>query len=182
MEIFKYGKIKYMKKSLIRIFIVGLLVLIYLSVNPVKHIFAKDEESYLVPYIGMFDIFDKKHYTLGGLELRTSKLIPNNYFIVTKIGAYFNKKNSVYGYLGFNLDIPLYKDFYVAPGFALGAYSKGKGKKLGGTLEFRSSIELGYKMINKHKVGISLSHISNANIYKKNPGAEDLVITYSIPF
>ena len=149
--------------------------------------FAQKETSniksnyYFTPYIGIFDVFDKKHFSMIGAELRA---IPYYTYFIPKVGAYVTEKQSVYGYIGFNLDFPIYKNsLYFIPGFAVGTYSKGKkGKRLGGTLEFRSSLELAYKMSNSHRLGIALSHISNAGIYKRNPGAEDFVINYSFPF
>jgi len=151
-----------------------------LGFNPTLFSEPSNNPNYVTPYVGIFDVFDSKNYAMLGMEFRGKRYWQ---YFSPKVGVYANTKHSVYGYLGFNIDIPIYKDMvYIMPGFAAGAYSKGKGKKLGGTLEFRSSIELAYKMPNKHRIGLALSHISNANIYKKNPGAEDLVLTYSLPF
>jgi lipid A 3-O-deacylase len=179
-----------MKVKLISFTIIRFIALICLFLIPFTDIFAKAKvglckksiDGYIVPYVGIFDVFDKRNSALAGIEVRVLGLLENKYFIAPKVGAYVNAKNSIYSYIGFNLDIPLYKDVYLIPGIAVGSYFKGEGKRLGGILGFRSSIELNYKMHNRHRIGISLSHISNANIYKKNPGAEDLVITYSVPF
>jgi lipid A 3-O-deacylase len=135
---------------------------------------------YLAPYLGFFDILDEEKYPLIGGELRTNKILPSPFN--PKIGGYITEKGSSYLYLGFNIDLPLYQDkVFITPGFSLGSYSQKKGKNLGGTLEFRSSIELSYKMENNHRIGGIFTHISNANIYQNNPGAEDLLITYLIP-
>jgi len=133
----------------------------------------------LTPYVGLFDVSDKTKYTMLGMEYRHKKYYG---YIVPKLGGYINNKNSAYGYLGLNIDLPVYKEsLYVVPGFSVGWYSKGKGKNLGGVLQFRSSIEIAYKMPNQHRIGVAFSHISNAGIYKKNPGAEDIIVNYSIP-
>jgi hypothetical protein len=36
-------------------------------------------------------------------------------------------------------------------------------------------------MENNHRIGALVTHISNANLYQNNPGAEDLLITYLMP-
>ena len=50
--------------------------------------------------------------------------------------------------------------------------------------EFSSvtTFEFSYELENLDRIGISFSHISNANIGKKNPGAEIMTISYQIPF
>lgn len=135
---------------------------------------------YLTPYVGAFDVSDERYRkAMAGAELRFANV--HEYF-VPKIGGFATTKGSSYVYAGFNLDFPFFdRQLYITPGFAVGAYAKNKGKRLGGVLEFRSSIEASYRCPNKHRIGLALSHISNASIYKKNPGEEDVVLSYSIP-
>ena len=68
------------------------------------------------------------------------------------------------------------------PSFGVGYYDDGNGKKLGNKVEFRTTIEFSYQLINKDRIGISFGHISNANIGNKNPGAEVISISYQKPF
>jgi lipid A 3-O-deacylase len=68
------------------------------------------------------------------------------------------------------------------PSFGVGYYDDGKGKKLGNKIEFRTTLEFSYQLSNKDRIGISFGHISNANIGKKNPGAEIISISYQKPF
>ena len=72
--------------------------------------------------------------------------------------------------------------FYFTPTFGAGIYEDGSGKKLGNDLQFRTSLELTYELKNKNRIGISLSHISNANLGDKNPGVEILSFSYHIPY
>ena len=72
--------------------------------------------------------------------------------------------------------------FFFTPSFAAGYYDNGSGKKLGNDLQFRTSIEVSYELKNKNRIGISFSHISNANLGDKNPGVEILSISYHIPY
>ena len=68
------------------------------------------------------------------------------------------------------------------PSFGLGYYDDGDGKKLGNKLEFRTTIEMSYQLKNDDRIGISLGHISNANIGNKNPGVEIISLSYQKPF
>ena len=72
--------------------------------------------------------------------------------------------------------------FYFTPSFGAGIYDDGSGKKLGNDLQFRTSLEVSYELKNKNRIGISFSHISNANLGNKNPGVEILTISYHVPY
>ena len=68
------------------------------------------------------------------------------------------------------------------PSFGLGYYEDGNGMKLGNKLEFRTTLEISYQLQNKDRVGLSLGHISNANIGNINPGVEIISLSYQRPF
>ena len=68
------------------------------------------------------------------------------------------------------------------PSFGVGYYDDGNGKKLGSKIEFRTTLEISYQLVNKDRIGISFGHISNANIGDKNPGVEIISISYQKPF
>ena len=72
--------------------------------------------------------------------------------------------------------------FFFTPSFGAGIYDDGSGKKLGNDLQFRTSFEVSYELKNKNRMGISFSHISNANLGSKNPGVEILSFSYHIPY
>ncbi len=72
--------------------------------------------------------------------------------------------------------------FFFTPSFGAGIYNDGSGKKLGNDLQFRTSLEVSYELKNKNRIGISFSHISNANLGNKNPGVEILSFSYHIPY
>ena len=73
-------------------------------------------------------------------------------------------------------------NYTFTPSFGIGYYQDGDGKKLGHDIEFRTTIELSYQFENENRIGISLGHISNANIGDKNPGVEVLSFSYQIPY
>ena len=72
--------------------------------------------------------------------------------------------------------------FFFTPSFGAGIYDDGSGKKLGNDIQFRTSLEVSYQLKNKNRIGVSFSHISNANLGNKNPGVEILSISYHIPY
>ena len=68
------------------------------------------------------------------------------------------------------------------PSFGIGYYDDGNGKKLGNSIEFRTTIEFSYQLKNNNRIGLSFGHISNANIGNKNPGVEIFSLSYQTPF
>ena len=70
--------------------------------------------------------------------------------------------------------------FIITPSFGAGIYDDGDGKKLGNSIEFRSTLEVSYQLENKNRIGISFGHISNANIAERNPGVEIISLSYQI--
>ena len=136
--------------------------------------------DYLTLSAGKYDVFDSGDSAAQfGLEYRFREW---KYDIHPIVGGFFTSDESKYVYAGANWEVEaLTNQLYIIPNFAVGAYSAGNGKKLGGTLEFRSGIEVDYQFENKHRLGVALNHISNASIYDRNPGEETLMATYSLP-
>ena len=87
---------------------------------------------------------------------------------------------SKYFFAGFNIFRYFGKRLMVAPNFAFGAYHNGGEKELGGVIEFRSGLEIGYQVLEKLMVGVAFHHISNASIYDKNPGTETLSLILTL--
>ena len=70
----------------------------------------------------------------------------------------------------------------VTPSFAPGFYDQGDSTlDLGHELEFRSQIEFAYRFDNRSRLGVAVSHYSNASIGDENPGTESAILYYSIP-
>ena len=115
----------------------------------------EDNFFYLKPFAGIEVTTDSALYVLGGIYLEDNlgKLLTGNQ----------NKWN-------------------FTPSFGLGYYEDGNGKKLGNKLEFRTTLEISYQLKNDDRIGISLGHISNANIGNKNPGVEIISLSYQKPF
>lgn len=88
---------------------------------------------------------------------------------------------ALYGYGGFVMDIFIGENFFLSPNEAVGVYYRGNGKRLGSFVEFRSTMEAGYRFDNNMRVSVSYGHISNAGLTKLNPGTEILSGNVYIP-
>lgn len=112
------------------------------------------------------------------LEYRFGKKF---FYLGFAAGGLANTDGGKFLYLGNYADIR-YKKIVVTPLLSVGAYRKGSGPDLGGTLQFRSSVTLAYELDDGSRFGVRLAHISNAGIYDENPGANEVLITYAFPF
>lgn len=61
--------------------------------------------------------------------------------------------------------------------FAVTGYATGDGPDLGGALQFRSALEIGYDVVPELTVGLGVAHLSNAGLDDHNPGVETLALT-----
>ncbi len=89
---------------------------------------------------------------------------------------------ALYGYGGFMFDIfPFGRNFFIAPNEVVGVYYRGNGKRLGSFVEFRSTMEVGWRFDNDMRIAASFGHISNAGLTYLNPGTEILSANVYIP-
>tara|TARA_Y100000768_G_C23858007_1_gene624277 strand:- start:37 stop:567 length:531 start_codon:yes stop_codon:yes gene_type:complete len=126
--------------------------------------------------------FDKTLFDIGPEE-------DNFFFLKPFVGFEYTGDNASYFVTGIYLEDnlgQLFKgeknDLIFTPSFGLGYYNDGSGKKLGNEIQFRTSFEVSYELKNNNRIGLSFSHISNANLGDKNPGVEILNLSYQIPF
>jgi hypothetical protein len=98
------------------------------------------------------------------------------------VGVIGNVKNGAFLYAGVNIDLPITDKFIASVNVAPGFYHKGRGKDLGGAFEIKSQFELWYLLKNEYKIGGAISHMSNAGIYKRNPGLDNVSLQLSVPF
>ena len=110
---------------------------------------------YLKPFLGLETTSDSAVYFIGGIYLEDN------------LGTLFEGEES---------------NIYFTPSFGAGYYDDGDGKKLGNNIEFRTTFEVSYQLLNDDRIGLSFGHISNANIGNKNPGVEIISFSYQKPF
>jgi len=83
---------------------------------------------------------------------------------------------------GILMDIYLGRRLVLTPSFAP-TYWQGATDDLdlGHAIEFRSQLEVAYRFDDRSRLGLSVSHYSNASIGDTNPGTESVMLNYSIP-
>jgi hypothetical protein len=96
-------------------------------------------------------------------------------------GLLTSSHGGAYIYSGLVVEIPLPGGLMLAPGFAPGVVVDEGDRVLGFPIEFRSSIELSWSPDNRLRMGLGLSHISNASLGDRNPGVEVLSFGFSFP-
>ncbi len=150
--------------------------------------------------LGIYDIkFDgseKNQSTDFRYEYRSDKSLldigpeeDNFFFLKPFFGVEFTNDSASYFLTGIYFEDNLGElfegnksKFFFTPSFGVGIYDDGSGKKLGNDLQFRTSFEISYELKNQNRIGVSFSHISNANLGDKNPGVEILSFSYHIPY
>lgn len=155
------------------------IIIFLISINSLA--IADTGKNYLSTSIGQFDINDTKdsaEYRIEYLNGSISKLSPGNLSLKPFYGAMINGDDGKYFYSGLRKDIVLSDKTYLTPSFAIGYYDQGKSKDLGYDLEFRSQLEISFKLESMNRIAISINHISNASLGEQNPGVESMVISF----
>ena len=157
-------------------------------------------EGYDVFGIGMYDIKFDGSNSEDAIDLRYERRFDhtlfdigpeedNFFFLKPFVGIELTSDNAYYLISGIYLDDNVGElasgyenNWHITPSFGLGYYDDGDGKKLGNKIEFRTGLELSYQLKNRDRIGVSISHVSNANIGSKNPGVEIISLSYQKPF
>jgi len=99
------------------------------------------------------------------------------------IGVMGNSKGGVMGWAGLAAPLQFDNDRWeIEPSAAMGAYHRGSGIDLGGTFEFHLGVAASYAVSEHSRFGIELTHISNANTHRINPGSNSALVTWTWMF
>ncbi len=99
------------------------------------------------------------------------------------IGFLRTSADSKYGYAGVRLDYKVFNNLIlISPSFTPGIYGKGDGKDLGYGLEFKSQVRAAANITPTFNIGLAYSHISNASLGEKNPGANNYTLGFQKNF
>jgi hypothetical protein len=132
---------------------------------------------------GVFNVLNEDRAAEGGAEARLRSLFegttPRPWVLRTAVGAMANSDGGVYGYAGFRLEFPLGERWLLVPQTAAGVYKRGDGKELGGSVQFRSGLELSYRLSEAHALSAVFYHLSNAGLEDPNPGSESIALVWS---
>jgi hypothetical protein len=140
--------------------------------------FGLHDPTYLMVGVGGWE-FDRENLAKPELDL---VLRPAHHFWIIKpeIGVEVAGDGDVVAFAG-----PVI-EYYFTP-HIVGTISSslatwfGDGFDLGSRLEFHSSGEVAYKFNDESRMGLAFFHTSNADLTKRNPGSDSLVVTYAIP-
>ena len=142
----------------------------------------QDDPEFLSGAFGAFDFNRTKDQgTEFRIEYRSDKKI-SNLFKPFAAAAY---STSGHAFLGGGLLVDLFfgRRYVVTPSLGPHLYFGGDSDlDLDFPIQFRSQLEVAYRLDNRARVGLALSHYSNASLGSSNPGTESLMLYYSLPF
>lgn len=140
---------------------------------------SAQEPTVLTVTAGRFDANRRKEPAAElGLQLRPTL---GRGTVRPILGGMATRDGAILGHLGAALELDLGPRLVAGASIAPGYYHRGNGKELGSRLEFRSGIELAWRMRRGARVGVELYHLSNAGLGERNPGEETLAFSLSIP-
>jgi len=125
---------------------------------------------------GAGQVLDSGGGAEGGVEM---VFAPFWLGIAPAIGGTVSDYGSSYAYLGFRRDFPVGGRVSITPFTGVGVHHGGDGIDLGGSLQFRSGLELAVGVGARQRLSLSLYHLSNAGLQRPNPGTESLIVGYS---
>lgn len=139
-----------------------------------------DEPAFVTFAVGAYDVNDDEDNTA---EFRLEYRSNEQFFHLKPFAALAGTASgSLFVGAGVLMDIYFGRRFVLTPSFAPHFYSQGgSDKDLDYPLEFRSQLELAYRFDNRARLGLSISHYSNASLGDSNPGVETLALNYSYP-
>lgn len=144
---------------------------------------AADDPAFLSFGAGAYDWNRKKDDGIEvRMEYRHDKKLLGLFKPFAAVAVSKNDTTQTFIGAGILMDIYLGKRIVITPSFAPHYYNGGNTKlDLDYPLEFRSQLEAAYRFDDRSRLGISVSHYSNASLGKTNPGTESALLYYSIP-
>ena len=169
--------------------IVKILTIFLILVGLTKSINAdelKPSDSHQFNFFsGVFDIntSSKKSSELFGVQHSNEDLFRDTFLgkLSPITGFMMTADSASYFYTGVQAEYKIGK-LNLTPSFSPGIYSMGDGKDLGSPLEFKSELQLSVDLLPGTKLGYSHSHLSNANLGDKNPGADSYMLNFMKSF
>ncbi len=154
--------------------------------------------------VGVSDLLERQEAAAAAVETRWTPFrvpwVAGELPVEPAVGAVVDDRGATYVYAGLRLDLaeswerwraarhgeggaaPVRSSsrrWHATAFTGAGGYSAGEGKELGGTLEFRSGLELAWQVRPGARLEVTFFHLSNAGIYGHNPGSEGLMLGWS---
>ena len=133
---------------------------------------------------GIFEIGQGDSSAVVGLELRFDRVRPDaagpaRCSLDPRVGILLTTNGAAYLYAGAGLAVRLPARCGLTVGLDAGLYENRQDVDLGGPVEFRTSLELARELPGSRRLGAVFQHLSNASLYKHNPGVNSLLVTWS---
>ena len=168
--------------------IIKILTIFLILVGLTKNINAeelKPSDSHQFNFFsGVFDInADVKNSSeIFGIQHSNEDLFRDTFLgkLSPITGFMMTADSDTYFYTGVQAEYKIGK-LNFTPSFSPGLYSVGDGKDLGYPLEFKSELQISVDFFGS-KLGYSQSHLSNADIGDKNPGADSYMFNFMKSF
>jgi hypothetical protein len=141
---------------------------------------AEDDPSFLSVGAGWWDIIAQDD-NQGDFRLEYRHGQRFLHIFKPWAGLEVTSAGGVWGGGGLLVDIYLGRRVVLTGSTGVGGFYKGDGKDLGHEIEFRSTIELGYRFDDRSRLSLAFGHLSNAGIGDDNPGTEVLTLYYHLP-
>lgn len=147
---------------------------------------AAEDPALFTVGAGLWDV--NYNYDHRALEVRAEYrhgmgLFETDFFRGLKptIGVMGNSHGGKFAYAGFSIPFAMGdgKRWELSPSGAVGAYSRGNGLELGGTFQFHLGLMLSYLATERGRLGLYITHISNAYINGYNPGENSALLAWS---
>ena len=133
---------------------------------------------------GTYDYDDDNTSNLFGLNYHLEDNNFNLFDILDinpVIGVFVTGKSASMLYSGFETNIGQDK-LYLNLSSSAGLYDNGDGKDLGNMLQFKSEVNVFFKISKSSEVGFGSHHISNAGLSSVNPGTNNYYLIFKRGF
>ena len=174
-----------MNKITIRILTVIIILIIIAFSHGVNADELKTEDNHQFSFFsGVFDMTNEaKNSELFGVQHSNEDLFKDTFLgkISPITGFMITDNTDTYFYTGVQAEYKIGK-LNLTPSFSPGIYTVGDGKDLGSPLEFKSEVQLSVDLLPGTTLGYSQSHISNADLGDKNPGADSYMFNFMKSF
>lgn len=138
--------------------------------------------------VGKFDIARDAKPIEGGIQYRFRPVTLWSVPLTPMVGVSATEDGSAWIYAGLRYDFELSERWALTPNFAVSLYDESDdGKDLGHVVEFRSGLEISYRLGKGGdgptglRIGLLFYHLSNASISEDNPGSNSLLLTLALP-
>ncbi len=131
--------------------------------------------------VGYYDVLDDQDGSDFRIEYRSKKtLLTDN--LRPWAGLELTSQGSTWGGGGLLYDWKLAEKWHITPSIGAGLYTKGGSDiDLDAPIQFRTQLEISYEFKEKSRLGINLSHMSNAHLGNSNPGTEVISLLWATP-